>query len=231
LALLPKLQDGPIQWGRISLRYDAQEFFAAMMRASVVNLMEAGAGESDTHFGINDNMMASHGDLVARLMPRTRFIFIVRDPREVAVSLWHHKLRTEPAFAKRSPPITETIAFTARAWPEYIGKLRAFSEKWPRRCLFVRYEDLRGERRDRALKVMLDFLQAPASPPVLAGMWQATDFDALRSREKDKDGEKAGFFRAGKTDSWREEAPPEAIADLVRKAETPMKRLGYPLAV
>lgn len=95
----------------------------------------------------------------------------------------------------------------------------------------MRYEDLRGERRDRALKVMLDFLQAPASPSVLAEMWQATDFDALRSREKDKDGEKAGFFRAGKTDSWREEAPPEAIAELVRQAETPMKRLGYPLAV
>jgi len=223
------IRDMDRKTGGQGLRYDAQNFFAAAMRASVVNLMEFGAREADTHFGINDNMMASHGDLVARLMPRTRFVFIVRDPREVAVSLWHHKLRTEPAFARRSPPITETIAFTAKAWPEYISKLRAFSETWPRRCIFVRYEDLRGKARDRALKTMLDFLEAPATPKVLAGMWQATDFDALRSREKEKDGEKAGFFRAGKTDSWREEAPPEAIAELVRSADRPMKGLGYPL--
>ena len=70
-------------------------------------------------------------------------------------------------------------------------------------------------------------IDAPATPDILAAMWQSTDFDALRSREKDKDGEKAGFFRSGRTDSWRDEAPPEAIAELERSAEIPMKRLGY----
>lgn len=223
------IRDMDRKTGGQGVRYDAQQFFAATMRSAVVNLMESGASESDTHFGINDNMMASHGDLVARLMPRTRFVFIVRDPREVAVSLWHHKMRTEPPFARRSPPITETVAFTARAWPEYLAKMEAFRDKWPRRCHFVRYEDLRGAERDRHLTAILQFLEAPATRATVQAMWQATDFDALRSREKNKDGEKAGFFRSGKTDSWRDEVPPQAIESLMRSVTPTMQRLGYAL--
>ena len=221
------IRDMDRKTGGQGLRYDGQAFFAATMRAAVANLMESGATPEDTHFGINDNMMASHGDLVARLMPRTRFIFIVRDPREVAVSLWHHKLRTEPAFAERSPPITETVAFTARAWPAYLAKMQDFRKKWPRRCHVVRYEDLRGNDRDRHLVQMLQFLEAPATGDTVRAMWKANDFDALRSREQNKEGEKAGFFRSGRTDSWRDEVPPAAIAELMAAVTPTMQRLGY----
>ena len=74
---------------------------------------------------------------------------------------------------------------------------------------------------------MLQFLEAPATAATVQDMWRATDFEALRSREKDKDGEKAGFFRSGKTDSWRDEVPPEAIESLMQSVTPTMKRLGY----
>src|SRR5690606_27166354 len=139
-------------------------------------LMMFGATERTTHAGLNDNTIAAHGDIVARLMPRSRFVFIVRDPRELAVSLWHHKMRTEPDFARDDPPLAVTLRFVAKSWPEHIARMESFRASWGDRCHLVHYEALRGPSRDEALAELLGFLGAPAPRDVLQAMWAATDF-------------------------------------------------------
>jgi len=213
--------------GGQGIRYDGQKLFGSLLRSAVGNLMLFGATAQTTHAGLNDNMMASHGDLVARLMPNARFVFIVRDPREVAVSLWHHKMRTEPGFARRNPPIETTLAFVGRSWPQHLDKMETFASKWRARSHIVRYEDLRGPERDIHLGRMLSFLDAPASTDVLADMWHATEFDSLRERERTKEGGSTGFFRSGRIDSWREQAPAAAVSDLVAAAGVKMTSYGY----
>ena len=208
-------------------RFDGKLFFAGMARSAIVTLMESGATEATTHVGVNDNMMTSHGKMLAGIMPRARFIFILRDPRAVGVSLWHHKLRTEPSFARQNPPMEVTLEFVSTSWPEHVRDVQAFIKERPTRCHLVRYEDLLGAERDRHLATMLEFLEAPAEPAILQAMWDATEFDKLRERELAKDGEKAGFFRAGKTDAWREQAPPEAIARFTDAVAEAMELVGY----
>jgi hypothetical protein len=213
--------------GAQGLRFDGRRLFAAMARSAIVELMETGAIEATTHAGLNDNTISTQVAAVARLMPRTRFVFIVRDPRAVAVSLWHHKMRTEPAFARQSPPIEVTIDFVSTSWPEQMREQQRFIERQPARCHVVRYEDLLGTERDRHLKAVLGFLEAPAGPDLLQAMWRATDFDALRERERQKFGTKAGFFRSGTADGWKAGASAEAIGRLERKAVQAMASFGY----
>jgi hypothetical protein len=136
-------------------------------------------------------------------------------------------MRTEPGFARRNPPIETTIAFVGRSWPQHLGKMEAFAATWSARSHIVRYEDLRGQERDIHLARMLAFLGAPASSGVLADIWHATEFDSLRERERTKEGGATGFFRAGRIDSWREQAPTAAVTELVAAAGVKMASYGY----
>jgi len=213
--------------GGQGVRFDNRGFVAATLRAAIAHLMEQGADATTTHVGLNDNTMARNGETVARLMPRARFVFIVRDPREVAVSLWHHKMRTEPAFVRAGTTMGETCAFVGRTWPAQMGRLDQMRQHWPRRCHVVRYEDLRESARDRHLGALLAFLDVPADADVLRSMWQATDFAVLRERERQLHGERAGFFRAGRTESWRSELKAADVAVLLAGAGPAMTRLGY----
>lgn len=213
--------------GGQGVRFDSRGFVAATLRAAIAHLMESGAGEGTTHCGINDNTMALNGETIAQLMPRARFVFIVRDPREIALSLWHHKRRTEPGFAEAGTTIEEISDFVARTWSSQMMRFDGFRRRWPRRSHLVRYEDLRGTGRDQHLEAVLAFLGASAAHPVLAGMWQATDFAALRERERERDGADAGFFRSGRTESWRGELSPAGRAAIDSGAAGAMALFGY----
>lgn len=212
---------------RQGVRFSEASFFSATLHQAITMLMSAGATRQTTHTGINDNTLTEQGRLLARLMPQARFVFIVRDPRAVAVSLWHHKLRTEPDYASREPPLEEAFDLVARTWPPYIHELQEFMGTLPERCHLARYEDLIGNRRDRCLGDILRFLEAPAEAAVLETMWQATDFKALRRRELDKSSGDIGFFRAGKADAWRDEAPPPALDRLMSAVGDEMASVGY----
>lgn len=213
--------------GGQGVRFDSRGFVVATLRAAIVHLMESGAGDGTTHCGINDNTMALNGETIAELMPRARFVFIVRDPREIALSLWHHKRRTEPGFAEAGTTIEETSAFVARTWSSQIGQFDDFRRRWPRRSHLVRYEDLRGTDRDRHLEAVLAFLGASAAGATLAAMWQATDFATLRQRERERDGPGAGFFRSGRTESWRTELSPAGREAIDGGAAEAMALIGY----
>jgi hypothetical protein len=65
-----------------------------------------------------------------KMLPNMRFIHLVRDGRDVAVSML--KLEATP----------DTIPECARLWTNYVRAGRAACARYPEHCLEIRYEEL-----------------------------------------------------------------------------------------
>lgn len=182
-----------------------------------------------------------------------RLLLLVRDPRDVIVSWYHH-------HARRSTPRTRArlglptnmngvdLASFATAPAYGLPSVVDFLERWVAiarahpRALLVRYEDLRSRTVDELEKIT-DFLGLPAARADLEAAAAFASFDSLKEKER------AGFFRTeklqardpsdpasfkvrrGKIGGYRDELPAETVARLDRLvAERLDPALGYALA-
>ena len=211
------------------VRFNPGAFTGDLLRQALLSLMSYGVTPETTHTGLNDNSILKNGALFAALFPEARFVFIVRDPRDVGISLWHHRMRTEPDFAKGKPPLGRVATAVGEAWGQHVAELDAFLRTQSDRAIVLRYEDLIGEGRDTALVSALDLLSVDHRAADLAAMWEATDFDRLKSAETARNGAGDGFFRSGRRGGWRDSLDDEAKAAIADKITPQLERFGYPL--
>lgn len=97
---------------------------------------------------------AEHTDLIERICPTTRYIHVIRDPRDVSASL----IAASSDWGGRWAPRTADSA--ARMWMEHLEGARKVSGHTDR-YLEVRYEDMRSDLPSQLTRI-LDFLDLPA---------------------------------------------------------------------
>ena len=173
-------------------------------------------------------------------VPATRAaVYIVRDPRDVAVSFAHHSGHsTAWAVERLADPSTAQDAATGTILPQLRQRLGAWSdhvEGWTSQELFpvvvVRYEDLHADP-VRALTRIAAVAEIDAGRGAIEAAVQAAAFERLRAQElaggfRERSRASAEFFRRGVSGTWTEELP----AALARRVESDhgelMARLGY----
>lgn len=163
-------------------------------------------------------------------------VYIVRDPRDVAVSYAHHS----------DQPIDYIVAQMAnvrpcrelRAWPERIPHQRRnwseHVESWldapDLRRLVVRYEDMLAQPLASFTRVA-DFAGLRSDRESVSAAIEATRFQRLREREEQEGfKEKVNgdfFFRQGRVGGWREVLTPAQASRIVADHGRVMRRLGY----
>jgi Sulfotransferase domain len=170
-----------------------------------------------------------------------RVVYIVRDPRDVVLSQYHYhrKLRK---IEDDSPLETFVTRFLAGetcphgSWGQNIATWLYTSEESPR-FLLLRYEDLIADTAKELAKVV-NFLQFPAGPELIAQAVERSSADRMRSMEKaqtDKNGLVKGsrkdlsFVRAAGSGGWRSELPAAMVARIESAWGPLMKHLGYEL--
>ncbi|MDF1755781.1 MAG: sulfotransferase [Verrucomicrobiales bacterium] len=206
-------------------------------RAWLDSLFLTACREGDTHVGLNDNSLDSNLDFHAELFPDSKFLFILRDPRDVAVSLYYHRKRTEDGF---DIPLSRIASSVGKKWVSVIENVTNFSEKYPGRIEIVRYEDLISDSKQSSLSRILKFLGLPASGSITAAMFEANDIARLRKKEATVQGTvengtgcspetNYGFYRTGTKGGWREELSEADIESIESSAGRLMKKLLYPL--
>ena len=84
--------------GRQGIRFDRKTFCDNMLRSFILEMMRQGTTEETTHVGLNDNIKLGEVDYYAKLLPASKFVFIMRDPRDTGNSLWHHNMRVGKEF-------------------------------------------------------------------------------------------------------------------------------------
>jgi hypothetical protein len=166
--------------------------------------------------------------LLAGLFPAARFIHIVRDPRDCAVSAWFHNLRVNPTQVQAKFPSFEAFAINfAHIWAATVRGGIKFAEQRPGRCLTLRYEDLSDDP-VRSLGRICTFLGASRDPSVLAACRDATEFSRLSGGRARGDEDRASFFRNGVAGAWRNHFDTATEQEFRAKAGPVMALFRYP---
>lgn len=167
-------------------------------------------------------------------------VYVVRDPRDVAVSLSHHRGGTVDsaitAMADPTATLSESIDRQRRqlAQPlgDWSGHVRSWLEQQDIPVLLLRYEDLLADP-VRELRLIADHLGVAHDPRAARAAVDATRFDRLRAQEQThgfverKPGSTAPFFRNGVAGGWRRDLTPAQAARILADHGEAMRRLGY----
>jgi Sulfotransferase domain len=178
-----------------------------------------------------------------------RMICIVRDPRDVAVSFYHHNVK-----ARNIPdtyPMDDFIPRFMRAefdpwWGSWADNVMSWIKMREGRDTFLllRYEDMKEDSPREVLKIArflqkAGFNHIDASPEKVAQAVQLSSPERMRELEKQEAGNYAQlkqtrqdkpFVRSAQAGGWKSVLSRESVALIERDWGAIMKSLGYPLA-
>jgi hypothetical protein len=164
---------------------------------------------------------------LAVLFPRARFIHMVRDGRDCAVSGWFHNLRVTPeATHKRFASMSSYIRYFARVWAEEVATAQKFIDRQPGRVHQLRYGDLHANAKAELPRIF-EFLGVTATPGLSAHCRTAAAFETLSGGRKPGDENRASFFRKGVPEDWRNYFTQADDAAFVEIAGTWLRQFGF----
>jgi Sulfotransferase domain len=184
-------------------------------------------------------IVKTHGSFDPRYR---RVIYVVRDPRDVALSQYHYlrKLRRidddfpMPEFIEKF--LTGELKRFPGSWGENAGSWLATRAHHPG-FLLLRYEDLLSDT-PRELARVAAFAGLPATQETLARAVNRSSADKMRENEK-KQGERStlikgsrsdiSFVRSAKSGGWRSGLPEPLVARIEATWGDIMTCLGYEL--
>ncbi len=165
-------------------------------------------------------------------------IYIVRDPRDVAVSYAHHMSwtvdRTIAFMANPSAVIALSKRRIALQLPQHLSSWSRHVESWldaPVRLHLLKYEDMLADP-VASFGGIARFLGYDLTPAEVEAAIDATRFERLRAAEE-KDGfieRMTGaerFFRRGIAGGWRDTLSSEQAARIEADHRSMMCKLGY----
>lgn len=162
-------------------------------------------------------------------------IYIVRDPRDVAISFAYH-YRYSLGLAVAALCNTSTFNFKPqqigrtellKSWGEHVAAWTGL-KRFP--LLVLRYEDLLADG-EASVRRIAEFLGKPASGQQIKDVVTTTSFEQLKRQEAERgftEAVRAGrFFRAGKAQQWREIRDQSVFRPLLDNFGRLMRRYGY----
>lgn len=211
---------------------------ALALRPTADDIVDGAHAEPHLH-KIHDALLSGAGDGLAVSSAATRCaIYLVRDPRDVAVSFAHHNDR-DPAWATQricSPGsrIDGRSGDIAVQFPQQVGDWSAHVHGWVDEAPFpvhvVRYEDCVADPM-RTFADAFAFAGFTITEDELVAALDAASFARLQERERATGfGERWGrapFFRRGIAGGWRDELKPELAERIEQAHGVTMERFGY----
>lgn len=165
-------------------------------------------------------------------------IYIVRDPRDVAVSLAHHTNRTiDQSIQRMCDPeavMERGLCSVPSELPQLLMSWSQHARSWleaPVPLLLLKYEDLLADPEAHFGKVA-QFLQTGAAPDKIAAAVEAVRFERLRAIEEregfaERQPGMERFFRRGITGGWRDSLSSGQAGRIESVHGDMMRRLGY----
>jgi hypothetical protein len=165
-------------------------------------------------------------------------VYLVRDPRDVAISYAHYIDSTidttievmrnpEALIAAKPGTIAPLLSQRLLTWSDHVESW--LSANVP--LLLIRYEDMLQQPEETLVKVA-SFLNWNAEPAVVAAAVEATRFNRLQSEEEEHGyefGASRRFFRSGRSGGWREALSTDQVRRIEQDHGRMMMKLGYEL--
>jgi aryl sulfotransferase len=166
-------------------------------------------------------------------------VYIVRDPRDVAVSFAHYAgMDAEWAtdrIGSQQTGLRTNLEDIGPQVPQRLGTWSDHVRSWTEQTLFpvivVRYEDLHTDPGGQ-LERIAQFGKLEATPEAIAAAVEAASFERASRQEaqegfRERGGVEQRFFRRGLAGGWKDELPVELAERIVTDHREVMQRLGY----
>jgi aryl sulfotransferase len=165
-------------------------------------------------------------------------VYVVRDPRPVAVSMAHY---TADPLDQVIAHMDDREAISGGSTKRLSNHLRQYLLRWsehveswlgaPFPVHLVRYEDMQAGPL-AAFGAIAAFLGLRSDSAAIAAAVEAASFARLQAQERafgfvEKPRRAAAFFREGRVDGWRDALTAEQAARIVAAHGAMMQRLGY----
>jgi len=178
------------------------------MRAAWLAMRQRWLREGTPHFGFKLNSAAIQP--VAAMFPNSRFLCMVRDPRDVIESQIKRKFQ-------------RSFDEMARGWDLYAAGYRQFAMREPGRCRIVRYEDMvRSPRR-----TLFDALAAIGIEPHPDMLEYYKSDSSIHSSHHPNSARLRANFSTSSLGSGRRKLPADQVKAIERSCRAEIARLGY----
>jgi hypothetical protein len=154
--------------------------------------------------------------LIAEVFPSARFVHVLRDGRDVVVSIGAAARSWNPAWQR---PGRRMVTHYALAWQAEIAVVREASTDLGDRYLEVRYEELRADPR-AGYRELLRFCDIPCDDALVEEIVGATDLGRLKTGE-------STFRRTGDGREWLQRWSVLDARRFARAAGPMLERTGY----
>ena len=170
-----------------------------------------------------------------------KVVYVVRDPRDVMVSFYHHHRRTDPSFRMTLEEFILRNDTWCGDWGEHVAGWLAHARS--RRVLVLRYEDLYSDlyltrNGYPEFRKILDFCGLRVNDEELRQALEISTFENMARLEAAAcgNGSRKGtgegnsripIVRRGKVGGWREELSPDLVNILNQRYAELLRILGY----
>lgn len=157
---------------------------------------------------------------ILHLLPNTRFIHLIRDARDVAVSMM--------AAKQTIGDWGGTAEKAATLWKEHVTAARK-TQQYENKYIEVRYEDLINNG-PGTLQRIFNFCELPANEKIATAIYADHEFSKMKRKRQESDHRykrPEDHYRKGITGSWKTELTPAEKYTIHRIAGELLNELGY----
>jgi hypothetical protein len=146
----------------------------------------------------------THIELLNHLNPDAKFIHIIRDGRDVAVSAWNFNMNTDlGATIQQWGSFRKFVPWAAEAWANEIKPARVLAaKKLGNRYYELRYEDLLTNP-EREAKKLFQFLNVDDSYGIVEELVDMCKFERMSGGRKPGEEDMDSFYRKGIAGDWK----------------------------
>jgi len=226
-VVIARTNHGVLQQFAVFPEFDRQNLRFLFVSAILLLMAASGKARDARIVGEKtpDNLLGF--PVLSELLPAAKFIHILRDPRDCAVSTWFHIQRTEAKAAQnRFPTLGTMVAHIAQQWRDVVGFWERFAEASAARCALVRYEDLAARPQSELLR-LFEFLRASTLPATIDDCVAAGDFARLSGGRPPGVEDRGSLLRQGLPGDWRNHFTQAEVVSCRQIAGGTMARYGY----
>lgn len=166
-------------------------------------------------------------DFLATTIPTSKFIHIIRDGRDAAVSTWILNDQTAREFQlKKFPNFNLFIEHFAKTWQAHLSEMLKFGAANPDRYLAFHYEDLH-RKPEPTVRALFEFLDVDAGDDVVTECTHAASFERVTGGRKIGQEQTGAHMRKGVVGDWRNHFDDTSRAIFRQHAGDLLKQLGY----
>lgn len=152
--------------------------------------------------------------------PKARFIHVIRDPRDGAISGFHRFRSKLPSELERA----RYLEVYTKDWNQRLREARRIADGKP--YLEIRYEDLHADTENRAAE-LFRFLGASCDAALIKGAIENASFERLSGGRKPGEEDTSSHYRQGLVGGWRDVLSDAEVQIATRNAGPLMAEFGY----